>query len=191
MNLLPHPALRRWLRPVAACAINAIINRAQRSPYLHLPGYMHRYWLLRPRAWLPCSVRVHHILRSDTDRHLHDHPWANISLVLRGGYTEVLPVDQLQHPRLDQHPEDWLQAKARWAGSLVLRAARDRHRLLIEPGTSCWTLFIMFGKQRAWGFHTPEGWVWWRDYLGDYTTVTASDDDVRPAPRQNGGGQAQ
>ena len=34
------------------------------------------------------SVKLHHILRSDDDRDLHDHPWSFVSVILRGGYWE-------------------------------------------------------------------------------------------------------
>lgn len=44
---------------------------------------------MRRRALL--TALVHHILRSDRDRAMHDHPWENASLVLRGGYWEVAP----------------------------------------------------------------------------------------------------
>ncbi len=35
------------------------------------------------------SIRVHHWLRSDDKRFFHDHPWSFISIVLKGGYTDV------------------------------------------------------------------------------------------------------
>lgn len=35
------------------------------------------------------SVRIHHFYRSDDARHFHDHPWWFVTLVVRGGYTDV------------------------------------------------------------------------------------------------------
>jgi hypothetical protein len=47
--------------------------------------YLYR-WHLIPRNPL-LNIYLHHFLGSDKDV-LHDHPWASISFVLRGGYTE-------------------------------------------------------------------------------------------------------
>lgn len=72
-----------------ALLVDPLIRYAQRTPYSHLTGYMNRFWVRQPapgRAW---AFRVHQTLRSDYGRHLHDHPWDNLSIVLRGGYWEV------------------------------------------------------------------------------------------------------
>lgn len=157
-------------------AVDLLIRLAKRDPYRHLPGYMERYWVLRPRAWLPLSIRVHHILRSDGDRHLHDHPWPWCSIILRGTYTEQTPLDQAQSASLDDLHCTYHR---RTPGSLVVRPATSRHRLHLAPHSSVWSLFLMGRATRKWGFHTEHGWVYWRDYLGDYTTVTANDGDTR------------
>lgn len=141
--------------------VDRLIAYAKRTPYQHLPGYMERFWILEPRTWLPIGIRVHHILRSDTDRHLHDHPWPSCSIILRGSYVEVLPQHQNQPPALDQ--DGWIIRKLRTTGSVIFRTARTRHRL--ELTAPCWTVFITFGKRRRWGFYTPMGWIWWRQYL--------------------------
>ena len=153
---------------------DAIIGHAKKHPYFHLEGYMQRFWVLKPRKWLPLSIRVHHILRSDNERHLHDHPWASCSVILRGGYWEEVPVSQHQHPEMDQYPSQRV-LKERRPGSIVLRLATDRHRLIVPPGKDCWSLFIMLGKQRQWGFYPPKGWVYWREYMNDGTTETSTD----------------
>ena len=60
--------------------------------YQHLDGYMERWWLVEAAAdKTRKAMRLHHVLRSDLDRALHDHPWDNASLLLRGGYWEVVP----------------------------------------------------------------------------------------------------
>lgn len=141
--------------------IDWLIRFAKRTPFTHLDGYMNRYWLVRQRKWLPFSIRIHEILRSDEDRHLHDHPWRNISIVLRGGYTEVTPTDQAQPAE-----RDWWSLNVKWRGpgSIVFRKATDRHRLVLTEGKTCWTIFIMLGNKRQWGFHTQRGWIHWKDY---------------------------
>lgn len=112
--------------------------------------YMHRWWLIPRNRWF--NVYLHHILRDDDDRALHDHPWWNVSIVLRGGYREVTPRGTF----------------LRRAGSIVLRGALDAHRLEIPNDMgiqSCWTLFITGPRVREWGFHCPKGWVLWRDFV--------------------------
>lgn len=127
--------------------INWLINRAKRTPYFHLQGYMNRYWLFQSRL---VSIRIHQILRSDDGRCMHDHPWWNISIVLRGRYWEIM----------DGGPR-W-----RGPGSVVVRRAQHRHRLVLPPEHDCWSLFIHGHKSREWGFHTKDGWVMWKKYLG-------------------------
>lgn len=160
------------LRQLLDWLVDLLIARALRDPYCHLPGYMLRYWLIRPRWWLPLSVRIHMILRSDSDRHMHDHPWANLSLILRGWYIEELPESQQQAAADDLRGK--IRERVLVAGDVVFRRANDRHRLqLMAP---CWTLFVMFGRQRHWGFHTEKGWVYWRQYLNDWTTQTVNEE---------------
>jgi hypothetical protein len=134
---------------VAACDLLAtMLERiGARRPYLHLEGYMERFWLLRT-PWL--SARVHRILRSDHDRALHDHPWDYASIILRGGYWEIT------------------DGGRRWygPGSIVVRRAEHLHRLVLPHGPPATTLFLHRRKRRDWGFRTEAGWVDWRTYAG-------------------------
>lgn len=116
-----------------------------RRPYLHLEGYMERFWIFRTR-WV--SARIHKILRSDHDRDLHDHPWDYAAVILRGGYWEVT------------------DAGKRWygPGSVLLRRAEHLHRLILPAGAPATTLFLHRAKSREWGFRTDGGWVHWRSY---------------------------
>lgn len=77
--------------PMPAWLATGLIERALRTPYFHLYHadgslYMARYWLRRhaagSSAW---AARVHYLATPDEDRHLHDHPWDFVSIVLRGG----------------------------------------------------------------------------------------------------------
>lgn len=146
------------------------IARAMRTPYRHLyhddgRPYMGRYWLLRvgksrsddsgdTYPWF--GIRIHHIASSD-DRVFHDHPWTFLTLILRGGYTEVTPL-RLSYPAIT------LRTKFR-AGSLRLVRASQWHFLELDPGTSAWTLFITFPKAQDWGFLVNGIKVPWRQYL--------------------------
>jgi hypothetical protein len=104
--------------------------------------YLLRWWLIPRNRWF--NVYLHKIIRDDDPRALHDHPWWNVSVLLKGGYLEW---------RKDRPPA-W-----RRAGSVVFRRATCAHRLTLgASGTPAWSLFITGPKTREWGFHCPRGW---------------------------------
>ena len=106
-KVLARPAVADWL-----------IARAKLTPYQHIMSadgtemYMGRWWLFNPYSrethksrfwWCPWSFRIHHILREDADRDLHDHPWNARTIILRGWYTEqrlLQPDDPVLHQLL-------------------------------------------------------------------------------------------
>lgn len=126
--------------------VDALIAFAKKRPYSHLPGYMERYWLIAGNYHEgERAVRLHHILRSDYDRHFHDHPWPFISIVLRGGYWEERPVFE---------SGIYVGSTRRWRGpgSIAFRRSTDWHRLDLPSGKTAWTLFITLKKRQEWGF---------------------------------------
>lgn len=114
-------------------------------------------WWQRVFRRLP-NVYLHKIVRSDDDRALHCHPWANASLILWGGYVEVVPFSQGQAALDDHHGR--IHRIRRRPGQFIRRAAGDRHRL--EVARPCWSLFITGPKHREWGFYCKHGFVHWR-----------------------------
>jgi hypothetical protein len=147
-RFLAIPAVTTWL-----------IRRAQRTPYFHLDGYMERWWLLNPynrdthkckHAWFPWSIRIHHILREDYDRALHDHPWNARTFILHGWYREV-----------------------REDGALIRRCAGDTarlnfgefHQIREVSDGGVWTMFITSRFQGTWGFKVDGVKVPFWEYL--------------------------
>lgn len=127
--------------------------------------YMHRWWVVPRNPWL--NIYLHKVLRSDDDRALHDHPWWNVSVVLRTGYFEVVPfVSEIRGSISADLP---YQQRRLWRGpgSVVFRRAEQPHRLEIPGALSppTWTLFITGPRCREWGFHCPKGWRHWREYV--------------------------
>lgn len=112
--------------------------------------YMIR-WRLLECPWF--RVFFHRILRSDSDRHLHDHPFNFVSLIVRGGYWEYRP-----------NPSMLRADKAQWHGfgEIIFRRATDLHRLVLDR--PAWTIVIAGRRLRPWGFQTERGWVAWREY---------------------------
>lgn len=118
--------------------------------------YLLRWWII-PRNRL-FNIYLHKILRDDDDRALHDHPWWNLSIILKGCYREIRTGYNKIHRR----------------GSIVLRRPTCAHRLelVTERGgiNYCWSLFITGPVQRTWGFHCPQGWVPWREFVDQTDT---------------------
>jgi len=104
---------------------------------------MIRYLLLRTPLF---SVYLHNFLRSDNDRHCHDHPWSFLSLILTGSYVEhTLTATKLYR-----------------AGAIRYRPAEWLH--WVEVARPMWTLIVVSRKRREWGFLTERGWLPWERY---------------------------
>jgi hypothetical protein len=140
-------ALCGFLMPIAAGRAPDVIIGGIDNPYL-------RRWHLTPRGNGP-AVYLHHFLRSDDDRALHDHPWSSVSIILEGRYIEHLP-DQIR--------------ALRSPGDVVIREPLAPHRVELLPDVEaggeqpCWSLFLVGNRVRDWGFHCPQGWVRWQDF---------------------------
>lgn len=134
--------------------------------------YLTRYFIWKPRNKKFGRIYLHHIIRSDHDRALHDHPWGFVSLILWGGYVEVADTWQ----PLPKKVRDWWthngwvfrgngEVEQRFRpGSLLRRPASWRHRLVLQPGHTAWTLVKTTSKQRDWGFWPNGKFCWWRHY---------------------------
>lgn len=120
-------------------------------------------YLIRRSLTLPFGYRLklHHILRSDHDRHLHDHPWGFVSIVLWGGYYEEIEVPD---PFMDDGVP-WRVQVWRRVGSIAVRRAKHKHRVILRRDRPAWTLILRGRRVREWGFWTECGWQQWRRYL--------------------------
>lgn len=113
--------------------------------------YMHRWIFQHPWG----TVRVHHILRSDNDRHPHDHPWNFVSLILSGSYKERLFTEYTS-----ERNHSMLLIFS--PGMINRKKATDMHVLTLDKPV--WTFVISGPRLRTWGFHTPDGFIPWREY---------------------------
>ena len=100
-------------------------------------------WNLFECRWF--SLKIHKLVSSDNSCQ-HDHPWAFVTFLMKGGYVEYTPTGSKIYSRF----------------SLLYRPARYIHRLEIHQPV--WTLVLTFKKERMWGFITPRGWVRWFEY---------------------------
>jgi hypothetical protein len=127
-----HPDYTRWLPRLLSGRPHQVIGGLD-GPYLH------RWYLIPPNRW--CNVYLHHFMRSDDDRALHDHPWSFASVLISGAYIEITEAGSaMRNP-----------------GSLAVRRADHRHRIELLPNRDrgfrgCWTLVITGPHCRQWGF---------------------------------------
>lgn len=123
------------------------------------------------RRWhLPCPqelwdagwrLNLHQWLKSDDDRALHDHRADSFSLLLTGGYYEVLT-----HAWEAEQIKVWYPQ-----GSVIHRKAEQPHRVELEDAP-IWTLWFRGPYRRDWGFYCKSGWKHWQEYVSqrDYST---------------------
>lgn len=127
-----------------------------------------RRWYLLPRNPI-CNIYLHHFLRDDDDRALHDHPWAWASLLLRGSYIEHTIAAGGVHHKRTRMVGSWkfsLPSRAhrielnKIPSGAMIATGRDTWATFDYQPQPCWTLFITGPRVRDWGFHCPDqGWV--------------------------------
>jgi hypothetical protein len=103
-------------------------------------------YLIRWRI-LGHHIKLHKFLKSDKEC-LHDHPWAFISIIIKGSYTEYTPSGNKKYK----------------SPCILYRPAIWKHRLEIDECKAAWSIVINFRKVRSWGFWTKTGFVNWRRY---------------------------
>jgi hypothetical protein len=152
-------------KPVA----DYLIERSKRTPYFDLEGYMNRWWLFNAynpdtskddasrykrsfSAWLP-SIRIHHILREDLGRHLHDHPWNARTIILKGWYVER---------RLAA--DGSISAFRRKRGDTAEINHGQYHSIDVVSEGGVYTMFFTWQYIGTWGFLVNGTKVPWREY---------------------------
>lgn len=101
--------------------------------------HFRRYRIL----WTPWfAIYIHNILKSDEDKHLHDHPWNILIFILKGGYVEMMKDSCCERP----------------PGSLFFHKSTVVHKIKTLYGPT-WSFVMTFGKNRLWGYDTEIGWI--------------------------------
>ena len=160
---------------------DAIIRYAKLTPYCHLPSddcptYMERYWVFNPydrvtnkprfSPLIPVSIRVHHIIREDFERALHDHPWNARTIILKGWYIEKRfnPEFESMLPASPSNPE--FVAVIRRPGDTARLRFGEFHTIVQLSDDDTYTLFFSWKWRGVWGFLVDGVKVPWRKYLG-------------------------
>lgn len=115
--------------------------------------YLRRWHIIPRNRWI--NLYLHHFVGDDDARALHDHPWWSVSFILSGGYWDVLPRAMMVKRRRFE---------------IVPRRPAAAHRVQLiknRDGSkrTAWTLFLTGPRVREWGFHCPQGWRRWQDFV--------------------------
>jgi hypothetical protein len=114
-------------------------------------------WHVTP-AKGPANIYLHIQTNDDPERPLHDHPWDNTSVILAGGYKEMLSLTE------GEPSPETTSTFLRQKGDMIHRKAAWAHRLKLLVGEDyAMTLFVTGPKCRDWGFWYPDGWRLWSD----------------------------
>jgi len=116
------------------------------------------------------SMRIHHWIKSDDDSHYHNHSANLLSIVLKGQYWNVKPIDCTKSPKeyvngeLNQKPfyvegifnsfKNFIHMR----NSIWFSKAEDFHYLRI-PKEGAWTLMFEGRQKIKWGFMV-NGHLW-------------------------------
>ncbi|MCB1886271.1 MAG: hypothetical protein KDH20_01580 [Rhodocyclaceae bacterium] len=129
---------------------------SRRPPDVVIGGHQRPYllrWHVIPRN-RRFNVYLHRFMRSDDDRALHDHPWWNVSILLRGRY-------------LEHTPGSVVERRAGRLSGFAARRAEAAHRIELIDGP-VWTLFVTGPRVREWGFWCPQGWRHWKIFTSEH-----------------------
>lgn len=102
------------------------------------------------------GIYLHDIHKDDGDRAPHNHPWAFLSIVLRGYYTERL------YPDPEWRPDHYV---------LQTHTARSAHRMgrgsahrIVDAAPGLKTLILTGPRRASWGFFIGGKYTDWAEY---------------------------
>lgn len=125
--------------------------------------YVLRWWIIPRNKWF--NIYLHKFLRSDDPRALHDHPWWNVSIILKNGYFEVQQFHHYARGFISNDLPEWQERVWRRPGTVIFRKATTAHRIELASELPVWSLFITGRVVRDWGFLCPQGWKYWKDFV--------------------------
>lgn len=144
--------------------IHAVLNKVFERRDIAIDGLLYlRRWYVSGRGTKK-QVFLHHIVRPDLGRELHDHPWNFTTRLLSGGYYEQV---------LENNANGVCSINGKWhiGGDTVSHPAEYTHRLdKVLDGT--YTLVTAAGARREWGFYVNQrqrdGWTSALTWLPSY-----------------------
>lgn len=141
--------------------LNRSLFRYEEIAAAGCPVHLRRWTILR--LWGGAAVYLHNFVGDDWARDPHDHPKHFWTIGLQGEYWE----DVFEQPV-------W-KGTRHWAAPWVRHFPPEHaHRIRVNPhpwegpiksgGPGAWSLCIVGGRQREWGFWHMGEWVQWAKY---------------------------
>jgi hypothetical protein len=125
-------------------------------------NYLER-WRLANYGSMP-NAYIHRFRSDDEDGALHDHPYDNVSVILKGSYLEhfhTIPFSVGNDGKYTTY------SVLRREGGIIKRSADVAHRLSMINNEPVVTMFFTGTRYREWGFHCVSGWVHYNQFLTD------------------------
>lgn len=116
------------------------------------------------------SIRLHHWIKSDDNRHFHDHSCNLISMIIKGWYYNVVP----QFP---DYPNVMLYRKIKAKAFKPWRSNAYAKHYLEIPKEGAWTILLCGRPYHKWGFYVKNKitgkYVKWRPlrYFSKYGII--------------------
>lgn len=119
-------------------------NKPMRLIEINGDAYLERYHVA---SLFGFKIWLHRFIRNDSDRHLHNHPWHALSVILTGGYREIVALKGYRNWDIVDYKR----------GNFNLIKADKTHRILqVEPNT--WTLMLVSPRTgKGWSFVDDDG----------------------------------
>lgn len=112
-------------------------------------------WRLVQTPWF--GVYLHRMDGPDPRPTLHDHPWDFVSVILRGGYSEV--ATDPHDPFHEGEPPSSGERREWPAPSVHRMRATDAHYITHLHRRPTWTLLLVGRRRREWGYWDEDGWT--------------------------------
>lgn len=133
-------------KPARGFRKKVIYDRAGEHPYLVR-------WTLFTVPFLGWELKLHKILRPDSEVCSHCHPWSFMRMILSNSYWETRGDDkQTLH-----HVKGWWP---KFCPADFLHSIRKT-----ENDKPVWTIVMTFGVVQGWGFLTTDGLLPWRTFV--------------------------
>lgn len=130
-------------------------NKPMRLIEINGDPYLERYHIA---SLFGFKIWLHRFIRNDSERHLHNHPWHALSVILTGGYREIVALKGYRNWDIVDYKR----------GNLNVIRANKTHRILqVDPDT--WTLILRAPRLTDFWFFVDDENKW--------TPVKSADDD--------------
>jgi hypothetical protein len=121
-------------------------NKPMRLIEINGDPYLERYHIASIFGF---KIWLHRFVRKDSERHLHNHAWGALSLILNGGYREVVALDGYRNMDIIDYKRGQIN---------FIRASKAHRILAVEPNT--WTLFIRAPRLTDYWFFIDDEGKW-------------------------------